>query len=136
MLSFISKLRRRSKDEAIDHIFSTRKQQGWCVVNYLYGANITARNIFKKNKSDREKKYVAALAYSDIILPDGIAFQLFFFFYFRAFLKEKIRLPNLNGTDFLPALLEHLQKHTHLSLVLYGTTPEGIERSSQFLKQQ
>lgn len=43
MHTILPKLRSKSADEAIDHIFKTRSDKGFCVVNYLYGANIIAR---------------------------------------------------------------------------------------------
>jgi UDP-N-acetyl-D-mannosaminuronic acid transferase (WecB/TagA/CpsF family) len=58
----------------------------------------------KKDISQIRKAYQDAIHDADVVLPDGIALQIFYF------LARKKWLSNLNGTDFAPYLLEQLVK--------------------------
>lgn len=132
----INKLFHWTQEDAYKTLVETRERQGFSVVNYLYGANLTARKLFAKKKSDKSVRYHKALREWDLLLPDGIGLQLFALLYYRRYHKKKVWLPNLNGTDFLPYCLERLDKEYDLKLVLYGTKPEGIELSAKFLKKK
>lgn len=136
MHTIIPKLSRGSMLTAYHALVHTRERQGFAVVNYLYAANLTARKLFAKKKSDKYVRYHQALCESDLLLPDGIGLQLFAFLYFLRYQHKKLWLPNLNGTDFLPYVLQKLQKDYDLKLVLYGTKPAGIERSAKFLEDR
>jgi UDP-N-acetyl-D-mannosaminuronic acid transferase (WecB/TagA/CpsF family) len=39
---------------------------------------------------------------------------------------------NLNGTDFLPQFLSHLDKPNEYRLVMYGTFPEVAEKAADY----
>lgn len=120
--------------DACAYLIQTREHQQYCIVNYVYGANLTARGLFAKNPSPQAIHYYTALCDSDLLLPDGIGLQLFVFSYYLKHHRQKIWLPNLNGTDFLPYTLRILQEKYDLHLVLYGTTSDGIPRSARFLR--
>jgi UDP-N-acetyl-D-mannosaminuronic acid transferase (WecB/TagA/CpsF family) len=70
----------------------------------------------KTNISLIHKLYQDAILHADLVLMDGIALQSFYF------LAKKKWLPNLNGTDFAPYVLESLvQKFgaENIRLIIY-----------------
>ena len=74
-------------------------------------------------------------------MPDGIALQIF---YYVAHFMGKIQSPtswlqNLNGTDFIPYLLQSIRKkygNQKLNLLIYGTKAEYLEKVVEKLKYQ
>lgn len=141
-------------DQACASILQNYRQQGSCIVDYLYFANITGKHLFSsytyipdidffahavladyKNtvKSHIFALYQQAILDADIVLPDGIALQLFYFF------DRKKWLDNLNGTDFCLYMLSYLTRTVSgksLNLLLYGTYPHLLHKTKEFLEQQ
>lgn len=77
--------------------------------------------------------YQHAILNADLVLPDGIALQLFYFF------AKRKRLKNLNGTDFCPYFLSYIKEHhpeRNMSIILYGTYPHLLEKTRQLLLDQ
>jgi UDP-N-acetyl-D-mannosaminuronic acid transferase (WecB/TagA/CpsF family) len=74
--------------------------------------------------------YRNAIQHADLVLPDGIALQIFYFLGFHK------RLPNLNGTDFCPKFLAHVQQHHKMNLVLYGTYPDLLAQTKIYLEKK
>jgi len=117
----------------------------------LYFAQIGSQRLFDKQhgkiEADRFKNvllpdykkidihairsaYKQAIQHADIVLPDGIALQLFYFLGFRK------RLKNLNGTDFCPAFLEYTHKHHKMNLILYGTYSDLLAQTKIYLEKK
>lgn len=159
MDSVLSKLFTWNADEACDAILSEYHRKSYAIVNYLYFANITGKQVFEKYHQAVEEAefqdavredykimspktigaaYKKALLDSDFLLPDGIALQI----YYRLAAKlKKIstktpRLFNLNGTDFGLGILKYIQEkfgEDQIQLVLYGTYPGILEKTKEVL---
>ncbi len=85
------------------------------IVNFL---NANNANIAYGNPS-----YRAALAASDMLLPDGIGMDIAA----KAIAGEAFPA-NLNGTDFIPALLIHIDRP--LKVALIGGSREAVEQAA------
>lgn len=142
MNEILQKLYQKDRDEAINDILSFYDQEESVVVNFIYFANIVSYDLFDQNtKTEKLKEYKKILLKSDFLLPDGIALQIF---YYIAHLMRRIQSPtswlqNLNGTDFVPYLLQSIKKkygNQKLNLLIYGTKPEYLEKAVEKLKYQ
>jgi len=141
-------------DQACERILDVYDQKGFCVVDYLYFANISGKKIFYRHEisypvedfwlallSDYKamniygiyKVYQDAILDADVVLPDGIALQIFYF------LAKKKWLNNLNWTDFCPYFLSYIAKkypEKKMNILLYGTYPHLLERTKKFLTEK
>lgn len=141
-------------DQACEHILGLYDRKGFCIVDYLYFANVAGKQLFTTHhisyplKDFREallpdykniniqgiyKIYQHAILDADVVLMDGIALQLFYY------LAKKKRLPNLNGTDFCPYFLSYTKKKYSdrgVNIILYGTYPHLLERTKHYLLNQ
>lgn len=141
-------------DQACERILELYSKNDFCVVDYLYFANVVWKKLFLQhtNKSEltsfREallpdykntnihyiyKVYQEAILDADVVLPDGIALQLFYFF------ANKKRLKNLNGTDFCPYFLSYIKEKSWwlgINIILYGTHPHLLEKTKDLLLKQ
>ncbi|AWI86301.1 UDP-phosphate galactose phosphotransferase (plasmid) [Alloyangia pacifica] len=83
--------------------------------------NAHCANVMARNTS-----YADALRQADMILPDGIGVDL------AARMTGQRLTANLNGTDFVPALLRTARQRG-LSVFLFGGTPGTAERAADRL---
>lgn len=162
MDSVLSKLFAWDAEQACEAILSEYHRKSYGIVNYLYFANITGKQIFENYEQEVDESvfadavredykimspktigaaYKKAILESDFVLPDGIALQI----YYRLAAKlKKIstktpRLNNLNGTDFWIYFLEYIQKkfgNDQLQIILYGTYPGILEKTKEVLKEK
>lgn len=98
-------------DQACKHILDLYDRKGFCIVDYLYFANIAGKKLFDEHHiaypiedfneallADYKNMnihgiyatYQQAILDADVVLMDGIALQIFYF------LAKKKRLENLN----------------------------------------
>lgn len=142
MNEILQKLYHQSRDQAVNDILSFYDQEESVVVNFIYFANIVGHHLFEEsNKTEKLKEYRKILLKSDFLLPDGIALQIF---YYVAHMMGRVQSPaswlqNLNGTDFVPYLLQSIKKkygNQKLNLLIYGTKPEYLEKAVDKLKYQ
>lgn len=141
-------------DQACKHILELYDKKGFCIVDYLYFANIFAKKLFVQyapirkwdsfrnallaeykttDIQDIRAVYQQAILDADLVLMDGIALQIFYF------LAKRKRLDNLNGTDFCPYFLSYVtQKHRDkkMNIILYGTYPHLLEKTKHYLWKQ
>ena len=141
-------------DQACEHILGLYDRKGFCVVDYLYFANITGKQLFSPhtlispvedlcealladyktiNFDGIYKLYQNAILDADLVLMDGIAFQIFYF------LAKRKWLNNLNGTDFCPHFLSYIKdnrKDRKMNIILYGTYPHLLQKTATFLRHQ
>jgi len=141
-------------DQACEHILGLYDKKGFCIVDYLYFANIAAKKLFDvhhiaypvedfhaalladykhMNIQGIYPVYQQAILDADVVLPDGIALQLFYF------LAKKKRLKNLNWTDFCPYFLSYIKEYhpdKDMNVILYGTYPHLLEKTKQLLLKQ
>jgi len=164
MKPILEKLYTGTKEELVDDVLATYQEQGCCILNCLYFANIVSQSVFnvdEKKKPSEEKrnylgrakthfastfarsptKYRKILLKGDFLLPDGIALQIFYFLanLFGVIKSPRKRLSNLNGTDFAFYFLEQIKKrygNQKICLLLYGAPPKGIERASENIAHQ
>ena len=108
-----TKLFRGSSAQARSTIQQILLTQGHVVVSFLYFAQAMKFDLYKtklKHSSDTRLAYQQALSEADLLLIDGIALQIFdrvgqWFFA----PNTRARSHNLNGTDFLPYILDQTQ---------------------------
>lgn len=151
----LNKLFPWTPNQACEYILDVHTTYGSCIINYLYFANIAGKKLFDsynsleyslqdfhtallsdyKNKDITYiyKAYQDAILDAKVILPDGIALQLF------NFLAKKKWLHNLNGTDFCPYFLSYVKHHysdKRICIVLYGTYSHLLEKTKLLLVKQ
>lgn len=143
-----------NSDQACEHILDLYTKNGFCVVDYLYFANIAGKKLFDTHHTSHPPQdfslaqladykcmdihsvytaYQQAILAADVVLPDGIALQLFYFF------AKKQRLDNLNGTDFCPYFLSYITQYLPeqaINIILYGTYPHLLEKTEHLLLKQ
>lgn len=142
MQSILHKLCTQSTSTVIEDILATYQQEKFSVVNFIYFANIVSQKLFdEKNKTEKEREYKKILLKSDFLLPDGVALQIFYFFakQFRRIQGKINWIPNLNGTDFVPAFLAEAKKkygNQKLCILLYGTKAEHLKKAEEKFKYQ
>ncbi len=130
-MSILKKLYTHDSEKAAKDILHTYEKQKYCIVSFLYFANVMHRRVLEKHRSDIQRDYLHALEKSDYLLPDGIALQLFY----RWGGKKRDALHNLNGTDFTPFFLNQINRDK-LNLILYGGTETVIARTVDHFTQQ
>lgn len=142
------------KQEAFQSILDTYNRKHFCVVDYVYFANIYGKKMFDHHAhaytiqdfstmlldgykhTDIQQVYTAyqdAIQDADLLLPDGIALQVFHY------LAKKHWLHNLNGTDFAPYALESLVGKfgsKNVRILLYGTYPDLLQKTKKFLQDK
>ena len=124
----LSKLTLSDKENTAKNICSFYKTNGACIVHFLYFANIVLNGLDNDTSVHPKKEpFSKALLGGDFLLPDGIALRLLQKKYFN---KE---LPNLNGTDFLPYFFTRLPEDKKVEILLYGSTNETMEKSSEYI---
>jgi len=139
---------------ACERILETYYKQDFCIVNYIYFANIAGKKLFKTYKLDSDPGafknlllagykrfsldkingiYKQALIDWDLLLPDGIALQIYYY------LARKKWLENLNGTDFAPFFLDYLKYNLwtdKFNVILYGTYKHLLDKTKDFLQDK
>lgn len=130
----LNKIYTWDKQKCYDVILKHYAEQGRCVVSFLYFANMMRWRVIE-NKPQRSseklairKSYIRALDHADFLLPDGIALQVFY----RCAVTWSNRLHNLNGTDFVPYVLDRLMtwwKKVHLCI--YAVYDASLGKSEQ-----
>lgn len=78
------------------------------------------------NVMARDRQYAAAVNSADFLLPDGIGVSL------AAKMTGQALAANLNGTDFVPKLLEEAAKHGK-SVYLFGSAPGTADKAASNL---
>lgn len=150
----LSTLFEGNSDQACKNILELHTKNGFCVVDYLYFANVAGKQMFSQHHAlypiDAFREalladyktmnihgvyaiYQKAILEADVVLMDGIALQMFYF------LAKKKWLDNLNGTDFCPYFLSYVKQnypHKNMDIILYGTYPHLLEKTKDFLVNQ
>ncbi|MEI7562570.1 MAG: hypothetical protein WCJ39_02395 [bacterium] len=154
MDTLLSLLFTGDKEAALQAILDVYHRKHFCIVDYVYFANIYGKKMFASHSAPYDQKafagllldgykrtekeqiftvYQDALRHADILLPDGIALQIF------DFLARRRWLHNLNGTDFAPYVLESLVQQSGTSrvrILLYGTYPDLLQKTKKFLQDK
>jgi UDP-N-acetyl-D-mannosaminuronic acid transferase (WecB/TagA/CpsF family) len=95
MSNLINKIFLWTKEEVSIQILNFYKQNSYCIVNFIYFANLHKFILDKK-----DEKYFQALENWSFLLPDGIALKIYLKSKYKKLLRE-----NLNWTDFTPYFL-------------------------------
>lgn len=103
-----------TKDEAIAALLASGRRR----VNFM--------NAHCFNVMARDRQYAAAVNSADFLLPDGIGVAL------AGKMTGHALSANLNGTDFIPALLQEAAKMGK-SVYLFGGTPGTAEQAAETL---
>ncbi|MBW7954396.1 WecB/TagA/CpsF family glycosyltransferase [Candidatus Gracilibacteria bacterium] len=126
-MTILEKIYKNNKQKALDDILELYKKKGYGVINYIYFANLIKCGILSGKNIDTN--YFKSLKECDFLLPDGIALKMYYEKYF------KLKLHNLNGTDFGEFLISSL-KPKDINLILYGAKEEVIEKTIIYLKDK
>lgn len=128
LIKILSRLTLLDLENITKEILIAYEQKEYCIVHFLYFANIILSKLDKNDDISPKKEALSkALLAGDFLLPDGIALKLLYKKYFR---KE---LPNLNGTDFLPYFFTHLPYGKKVEILLYGATDEVVKKSVEYI---
>ncbi len=122
---------------------SRLSQKSFVWVSFVYFAALEMGGWYQ-NKP--EAQYRKALIESDMVLADGIAFRLLHYAFFHPGISgwkilfqypkySKLAVKNLNGTDFVPQLLQSF-RDTDVRVLLYGTTPENLPKAVEYVRDQ
>lgn len=147
-LSISNILFRGTQAQAREHIKRVSQTQWLCIVNFLYFARAMKFDVYKDNchpelvlgskcwnKFSMTKiDYKKALLQSDILCIDGIAMQIFdrvwqFFFWWK-----RKRTENLNGTDFLPYILEQT-KDKKIGIIMSTVYDPNINKWPEWMEK-
>lgn len=113
---------------AFNTILDSYNQKWYSYVSYLYFANAMKWKLFEDvalsyEEEDTRNAYITVLESTDVLLPDGIALELFY----RFFSTKWDKLTNLNGTDFLPFFLDTLkEKGIQAEIIVYWAKEQYI----------
>lgn len=142
------KLEKRPSDVARSSLIAlceSRFPRGMPVLaNFLYFANAEMRHLFHpRSQTAEDGRFVSTLLEGDVLFPDGIALALSYSRYahpeippFKMLTSYRsmgdAALPNLNGTDLLPALLKDfaLAFGPNATAYLYGAREEVVSRAA------
>lgn len=109
-----TKLFRWTKAQARKNMQTICQTQWSCIVSFLYFAQAMKYKVYEETVTLRDEGsskntssvYKQALLNADIVFIDGIAMQIFDRVWQFLFRDKRKRTENLNGTDFLPYILE------------------------------
>jgi len=124
----LKKVFTKDKKESLNQILEIYKNKWYCIISYIYFANLVINKaISLKNKKweNTSNDYTNSLSNSDIILPDWIAFRM----YYKKYFWENLH--NLNGTDFLLYFLKNIWEY---NLILYWAHKNIIKKASENLE--
>ena len=122
MSDLINKVFLWTKQEISEQILNFYKKNNFCVVNFIYFANLHKFILDKK-----DKRYFQAIKNWDFLLPDGIALKI----YLKKKYDKKIK-ENLNWTDFTPYFLNFLKnKNEKINLAIYTVYDEKIWKQKE-----
>lgn len=140
MKSILQKFSTTDTQETADNIVNVYSNQWYCIVNFLYFAQIVSQHVFStaKKKTEKEKEYKKILLKWDFLLPDGLSLQTFYRManMFWVIKSERTRLPNLNWTDFTPYFLDYTKQkywNQRINILLYGSKPNVVEKVKENL---
>lgn len=127
----------------IQEILNTYTQQGFCIINFLYYAQIKAQHLFEPTKKTHNTQdlYAKMLKKGDFLLPDGMALQLLYRYLttFKFISSPTNKLPNLNGTDFTPFFLQKLSEtygKEEIGVLCYGAKPTALKKACNYLQKK
>ncbi|KIN64489.1 Glycosyl transferase, WecB/TagA/CpsF family [Sulfitobacter noctilucicola] len=116
--TYLPGLRARLVDATTTDTIATLLSPGRRRINFM--------NAHCFNVMARDRQYAAAVKSANLLLPDGIGVAL------AAKMTGQALKENLNGTDFIPALLEQAAKNGK-SVYLFGGTPGTADTAAQNL---
>lgn len=104
---------RGTAQQAWTQIQQQTKDQWYSIVSFLYFAQAMKFRVYENHndtsplhQNDTTNNYIQAMKNADFVLIDGIAMQIFDRVGQFIFWDKRSRSSNLNGTDFLPYILE------------------------------
>ena len=132
-----------TSDEMIQKLHGALHKQESVWISFVYFAALEMSGWYTNTP---ESTYQKALQQTDIILADGIAFRLLHYAFFHPEIPRwklllhyrnysKLAVENLNGTDFIPKLLQSFHGK-NVNVALYGTTPEILPKALVFAREQ
>ncbi len=123
MKDILKKIYYNKPDQAVDYILNLYEKQWFVVSNFIYFSIIKEQRLFESiKKTTIQKEYYKAIMKWDLLLPDGIALQIFYYLAQGRFDLPVKKLSNLNWTDFVPYFLDEIKKRygsQRISLFLY-----------------
>lgn len=136
MIDRLNKLYTQDKNKLYKDIWQHQNNNDTTLINFLYFANVVKNHLPNRKKDIQQKTYYNNLMSSDFLLPDGIALQTFYRVAHKLGYVPTKKIPNLNGTDFVPYFLDKAQKDRKKMLIhLYGASEETIQKAKKYFKQ-
>ncbi len=136
MIDRLDKLYTQDKNKLYRDIWDHQKKHNTTLINFLYYANVVKNHLPNRKKTIEQKTYYNNLINSDFLLPDGIALQTFYKVAYKLWYIPTEKIPNLNGTDFVPYFLEKAKKDKKKILIhLYGASDQTLQKSKEYFKQ-
>lgn len=136
MIDRLNKLYTQDKNKLYRDIWDHQKKHNNTLINFLYFANVVKNQLPKRKKTIEQKTYYNNLIKSDFLLPDGIALQAFYRIAHICSYSPSTKIPNLNGTDFLPYFLHKSQKdNKKIRIHLYGASQETVDKAKDYFAQ-
>jgi UDP-N-acetyl-D-mannosaminuronic acid transferase (WecB/TagA/CpsF family) len=141
LLTIFQKIHQANTDRstATDLILRHYFQAQTTVVSFVYFLPLSS--LFHKSYTQHDTNYIQALEKSDFILPDGIGLQFFWYWCMRSWIPNCTRfLANLNGTDFVPYLMncviEKYNKSHTCQLICYGSKKSVVHKVADLFQSQ
>ena len=121
---------RGTQSQARESIKTICQTQWSCVVSFVYFAQAMKFQIFQY---EVKSKYKSALMNADLLTIDGIAMQIFDYsgqYFFKP--KPRQRTQNLNGTDFLPFILNQTRDQK-VGIILSTVYDPKLEKWTEWM---
>jgi exopolysaccharide biosynthesis WecB/TagA/CpsF family protein len=133
-MSFSSHFFRWTSAQARQYIQDTIKQKKICIVNFVYFAQAMKFKIYEDTSNIQltTNNYKKALEHSDLLCIDGIAMQIFDRVWQFFFEGERRWTDNLNGTDFLPYILDHT-KNKKVGIIMSTVYDPNINKWPEWM---
>lgn len=106
-MDILKKIYVGKKEDAAQFVLDFYVKHQSMIVSFLYFANCMKARLFEHQEEQWQKDYKKALQWADVLFADGIALQ-WFYRWSAVWRKTKTTPENLNGTDFIPVLLDQL----------------------------
>lgn len=148
MFKIIDKFYKNSKSLLFQDILDFYNKHGYCIVNYLYGANMVKQDLLGEGRKHNivlkdvcyQLNFKSILLDSDFLLPDGAAIRTMRKIgkIFKKFDGPSM-IPNLNGTDFLPYFIDKLISRygsDHIYIYFLTVYDENIGNPKWYLKSR
>lgn len=150
LVDLYPRIQNTSAESVCEELYEDLIQKKFSWVSFVYFAALEMNGWYR---GEPDALYAQALARSNYLFADGIAFRLMQYafmhpeksrlsllFQYRKY--SRLAVPNLNGTDFLPTFLRFIEERYAEKggedvpeVVLYGTYPHILPRAIEYVRK-